>query len=533
MPSSGSYTPSSSSRGNRNGGQPQRRSSGGSGGPAGRRRRPTNTSTTHRPTRVSPLEQALDASAASPVETMESFTELGLPERLASTLAKAGITTPNPIQVRTIPAGLAGQDVLGRAQTGAGKTLAFGLPLLARLADSSTGRPGIRRPRALILVPTRELAEQVKEALFPLARQLSLHVTAIYGGAGFKRQIDALERGVDIVVATPGRLEDHIRQGTCVLDRIEITVLDEADYMADLGFMPAVTRLLDQIPAGTQRLLFSATLDRGVEDLAKRYLSEPAVLAVPSTSSAGKMEHISFTVNRDSKVPIAAEIVARPGRTLLFVRTKHGADRLAQQLTRAGIESGAIHGNLRQSQRQKALDAFSAGRMRVLVATDVAARGIHVDEIDLVIHFDPPADSKDYLHRSGRTARAGADGTVLSLLLPDETGSNMRMHRDLGTNVTPIAVHTGHEEVRKLATSGTPIEIKPEPVRAISNGRGPRQPGRPARNGGGQGGYRHGGKPTGGDRSERSGGGYSSAGRPNHTAKTGHRSASTGASRTG
>jgi superfamily II DNA/RNA helicase len=421
------------------------------------------------------------ASAATPAPDLTSFQGLGLPERLVDGLLRRGITAPSPIQTRTLPDALAGRDVLGRAQTGSGKTLAFGLPVLALLAggaDGVTGRAVPLRPNALVLVPTRELAEQVKEAIAPLGNPLGVKVTAVYGGASMQRQREALRRGAHVIVATPGRLEDLIRQGACMLDNIGITVLDEADYMADLGFMPAVTRLLDQVPTGTQRMLFSATLDRGVDALVHRYLHEPALHAVAAAvARVETMDHLAFTVSADDKVAVAAEIAARPGRTLFFVRTKHGADRLALKITQMGVEAGAIHGNLRQAQRQKALDAFSSGHVRVLVATDVAARGIHVDNVDLVVHFDPPADHKDYLHRSGRTARAGSRGTVLSLLLPDEVRGSRRLHEHLGTEVTPVDVFTGHEAVRAVAASGTPFVPAP---RAVAPAGARNRPPRPA-----------------------------------------------------
>ena len=455
--------------------------------PQGRgRRRPSGGAS--QPVRVplpSVLDQALTAAAETPAPEAASFARLGLPEKLVVTLARRGIEVPSPIQARTLPDALAGRDVLGRAQTGSGKTLAFGLPMLTRLAAAPrTARP--RQPRALVLVPTRELAEQVKEALAPLAHTLNMRVTAVYGGASMKRQIDALERGVDVVVATPGRLEDHIAQGFCRLSSVEVTALDEADYMADLGFLPAVTRLLDAVPAGTQRLLFSATLDRGVEGLVHKYLVDPAIHAVAQAATRIEtMDHRAFTVEREHKVAVAAEIAARPGRTLLFVRTKHGADRLAKQLSRTGVEAGAIHGDLRQAQRQRALDAFTSGHARVLVATDVAARGIHVDDVDLVVHYDPPNDAKDYLHRSGRTARAGSAGTVLSLLLPDEARTGAQIHRALGLEVEQVEVEPGHDAVREVAASGEPIVVTAAPPAPASDR--PRQR---------SGGYR-GGRPTG------------------------------------
>ncbi|MDP9399302.1 MAG: DEAD/DEAH box helicase, partial [Actinomycetota bacterium] len=342
-----------------------------------------------------------------------------------------------------------------------GKTLAFGLPVLARLAAAGQRRPGA--PRALVLVPTRELAVQVTDALDPLARALQLRVAAVYGGASIGRQIDALRRGVDVVVATPGRLIDLMERGSCALGDVVISVLDEADYMADLGFLPAVTRILDATPAGTQRLLFSATLDRGVDRLVRRYLSDPAFHAVaPAAAPVEAMRHQVFRLAAEDKVAVTAEIAARPGRTLLFVRTKHGADRLAKQLSRAGTEAAAIHGDLNQNARQRALDSFAAGQRRVLVATDVAARGIHVDDVDLVVHYDPPTDSKDYLHRSGRTARAGAEGTVLSLALTDQVRTIAKLHEDARVAASSVSVQPGHPAVRELATSGE--TIVPAPV---------------------------------------------------------------------
>jgi superfamily II DNA/RNA helicase len=395
---------------------------------------------------------------------VRTFAELGLPAPLVAELTRRGVLAPFAIQARTLPDALAGRDVLGRAQTGSGKTLGFGLPMIARLAAGvRTRRTGA--PRGLVLVPTRELAQQVTDALTPLARSLHVKVTAVYGGASMGRQIDALGRGVDIVVATPGRLVDLLERRVCSLADVEVTVLDEADYMADLGFLPAVTSLLDQTPAGGQRMLFSATLDRGVAGLVDGYLSDPAVHAVaPAAAPVESMDHRLFTLRAEDKLPITAEVAGRPGRTLLFVRTKHGADRLARQLQRAGVEAGAIHGNLNQNQRQRALDAFASGHARVLVATDVAARGIHVDDVDLVIHFDPPNDSKDYLHRSGRTARAGNAGTVLSLAQPEQVRAMVRLHEQARVSATTVAVHPGHEAVRLLAASGTPITPGPRPA---------------------------------------------------------------------
>ena len=330
------------------------------------------------------LDAAADASMAAAGEPAMSFEQLGLPERLVSALARRGVTAPFAIQARALPDAIAGRDVLGRGQTGSGKTLAFGLPLLARLAG---GPRSPKAPRGLIVVPTRELAQQVSDALSPLAQALDLKVMTVYGGASMGRQIDQLRRGADVVVATPGRLQDLIDQGECDLSGVRVTVLDEADHMADLGFMPAVTALLDLTPAGGQRMLFSATLDRGVDKLVRQYLVDPAVHAVaPAASPVDTMDHLAWAVSHDSKVTVAAEVAARPARTLFFVRTKHGADRLAAQLSRTGVNAMAIHGNLTQNARKKALEGFTSGRARVLVATDVAARGIHVDDVDLVVH---------------------------------------------------------------------------------------------------------------------------------------------------
>jgi len=356
-------------------------------------------------------------------------------------LGARGVTTPRPIQARSVPDGLAGRDVLGRAETGSGKTLAFGLPLLVRTATAGSQRTA-RQPRGLVLVPTRELADQVHDELLPLAAALGLRLLAVYGGVPLGRQIQQLRRGTDIVVATPGRLLDLLGQGACSLDRVDIAVLDEADHMADMGFLPAVTSLLDRVPPGGQRLLFSATLDGQVDTLIRRYLTDPVRHTVASTAaSAARMDHQIRTLEATDKVAVAAELAGHPGRTLVFVRTKHRAARLARQLDRAGVRAGALHGNLAQPARARALAAFAAGTVPVLVATDIAARGIHVDGIGLVVHFDPPAEPKAYLHRSGRTARAGAAGTVVTLVLPEQASEVARLHRRAQVTTSPH--HTG------------------------------------------------------------------------------------------
>jgi superfamily II DNA/RNA helicase len=458
----------------------------------------------------SDLEVALDAAAevaAADPQADATFASIGLPQKLVTALERRGMTAPFAIQTRAIPDALTGRDVLGRAQTGSGKTLAFGLPLLARLAGGQR-RGG--RPRGLVLVPTRELAQQVHDALQPLAQGLDVKLCAVYGGASMGRQIDQLRRAVDIVVATPGRLQDLIEQGECSLAEVQIAVLDEADHMADLGFLPVVTALLGMTPPDGQRLLFSATLDRGVDKLVRQFLSDPAMHAVASdTSHVELMDHRVFAVAHDSKVEIAAEIAARPGRTLIFVRTKHGADRLALQLRRTGVEAGAIHGNLTQNARKKALDNFSRGQARVLVATDVAARGIHVDDVDLVVHYDPPADHKDYLHRSGRTARAGASGTVLSLLLSDQVREHQRMRERAGIEANAQSVTPGHPAVREIAESGEQIVVQPGPQYAAASSTAPRRSNngrqyRPASSSGGSGGRTPSARPTGAPAARRS-----------------------------
>ena len=375
---------------------------------------------------------------AGPRRTGGSFAELGISSALAAELATRGITTPRPIQAHALPDGLAGRDVLGRAETGSGKTLAFGLPMLIRTAAGGGGRLA-RRPRGLVLVPTRELADQVHDELRPLAAVLGLKLLTVYGGVSIQRQIQELRRGIDVVVATPGRLQDLVRQGACSLDAVDIAVLDEADHMADMGFLPAVTWLLDRVPAGGQRLLFSATLDGQVDTLVRRYLADPVRhVVLPTAAGTAGMDHQIRTVQATDKVAVAAELAARPGRTLVFVRTKRRAARLARQLNSAGLRVGALHGDLAQPARTRALAAFAAGTVPVLVATDIAARGIHVDGIDLVVHFDPPAEPKAYLHRSGRTARGGAEGTVVTLVLPEQATEVASLHRRAGVTGPPL-----------------------------------------------------------------------------------------------
>ena len=347
---------------------------------------------------------------------MSSFTDLGLPEALVAALAARGVTSPFPIQAATLPDSLAGRDVLGRGRTGSGKTYAFALPLIARLTTSGTPRrPG--RPRALILAPTRELATQIDVALAPLAATAGLRTLVVFGGVGQNPQVKGLRAGVDVLVACPGRLADLIEQRHASLDAVEITVLDEADHMADLGFLPVVRRLMDQTPQQGQRMFFSATLDGGVDVLVKRFLHRPVTHHVDAVAEAPvQMSHHVLHVRPDDRFGVLVDLVAAPGRALVFTRTKRRAKTLTRQLVAAGVPAVELHGNLAQNARNRNLSAFTDGSAQTLVATDIAARGIHVDDVALVIHADPPVEHKAYLHRSGRTARAGAQGTVITLM---------------------------------------------------------------------------------------------------------------------
>ena len=440
----------------------------------GRRSGPPRPARPVQPEPYAELDLALSDAAARPEPEVQTFDGLGLPEKLIQALAKRDIQAPFAIQRRALPDALAGRDVLGRAQTGSGKTLAFGLPLLSRLAGDGGERPRRKAPRGLVLVPTRELAQQVADVLGPLGRALGVSVMTVYGGVAYSRQITRLRDGVDLVVATPGRLIDLMDQDACTLGEVRITVLDEADHMADLGFLPAVTRILDATPAGGQRMLFSATLDRRVGQLVTRYLTDPALHAVaPQPETASLAEHRVLVVpDQQEKLAVAADLASRPSRTLFFVRTKHGADRLARQLTRSGVAAEAIHGNRTQKQRQRALDAFALGHPRVLVATDVAARGIHVDDVELVVHFDLPNDHKDYLHRSGRTARAGASGLVVTLADESQVRELKRMHQAAEVTASRDYVGSGHPVVTEIAASGTPVPPPPPAPEVSSRGSG-------------------------------------------------------------
>ncbi|QBJ95216.1 DEAD/DEAH box helicase [Rhodococcus sp. ABRD24] len=426
-------------------------------------------------------------------------------------LSAGGITTAFPIQVDTLPDTLAGRDVLGRGKTGSGKTLAFSIPLAARLAGGKR-RPG--KPRGLVLAPTRELATQITAALEPLANAHDLRVTTIFGGVSQHRQVSALKGGVDIVVACPGRLEDLMKQGFVSLDGIEMTILDEADHMADLGFLPGVTRILNATPQSGQRLLFSATLDNGVDKLVKRFLHNEVLHSVDEANSpVAAMTHHVFDVNGvEAKKNLVQKLASGQGRRILFMRTKHQARKLARQLTEAGIPSVDLHGNLSQAARDRNLAAFSEGSARVLVATDVAARGVHVDDVELVVHVDPPAEHKAYLHRSGRTARAGSAGDVVTIVLPEQRKDLQVLMRKAAIKVTPVQVTAESEHVTRLV--GEPAaHVPPAPKsEKPAGGDGRRQGGaRPARGGSGQGG-RGAGQGGRGPRSEAVGGGRRRAG---------------------
>jgi superfamily II DNA/RNA helicase len=409
-----------------------------------------------------------------------SFADLAVPAPLVAALERGGITAPFPIQAATLPDALAGRDVLGRGQTGSGKTLAFGLPLLARLAG---GQAAPKHPRGLVLVPTRELAMQVRDALEPLGRAVGVRLTAVVGGTSFTRQVDALRRGVELVIATPGRLADLIEQRYCVLDDVEMAVLDEADQMCDMGFLPAVTALLDQVAPGGQRMLFSATLDGDVDALVKGYLSEPVTHSTaPAKASVSTMDHHLLYVSPREKGAITARIAGRDGRTLLFVKTRTFADKLVDELRAVGVRARALHGGKTQAVRTRTLAEFREGRVHALVATDVAARGIHVDNISLVLHVDPPADPKDYLHRAGRTARAGEAGTVVTLVMPRQRKSTETMARQAGVHATRTRVELGDDRLVELTgarePSGTPVPPDPEPTRRPNRSDRPNRPGR-------------------------------------------------------
>ncbi len=481
------------------------------------------------------------SAVSSSLPTNASFTEAGVPDYLVALLAEGGITTPSPIQAATLPDSLAGRDVLGRGRTGSGKTYAFLLPLVTRLRAS--GRPtAAKRPRALILAPTRELVGQIQEALAPLAKAAGLTTMTVFGGVGQNPQVQGLRKGVDIVLACPGRLEDLIGQGHCDLGAIEITILDEADHMADLGFLPAVRRILDRTPSEGQRLLFSATLDGAINVLVKRFLHQPVTHEADSAQSpVSTMDHHVLHLGRDQRVPVLVDLTSAPGRTVVFTRTKHGAKALARQLNKSGVPSVELHGNLSQNARTRNMEAFHAGRATTLVATDIAARGIHVDDVSLVVHADPPSEHKAYLHRSGRTARAGAAGTVITLMTDEQVRDVRDLTRAAGIKPTITRVDNSRHPMlaqlapgeRTLVDGGLVIETPDAPAGRSGgggarggNGGGGGRNRRRSGSGSGSGASAKSGapaakrtdKPAGGRRSGGGTGGSSSAGGSRHTA---------------
>ncbi|MER6811083.1 DEAD/DEAH box helicase [Spirillospora sp. NPDC000708] len=435
-------------------------------------------------------EFALPETRTPPLPPVESFERLALPPRMLAALAAQGVTDPFPIQAATLPNALAGRDVLGRGRTGSGKTLAFGLALLARTAGH---RAEPHAPLALVLVPTRELAQQVTDALAPYADAVGLRAATVVGGMPITRQANALRRGVDVLIATPGRLADLVERGDCRLGDVRITVLDEADQMTDMGFLPQVTRLLERTPAGGQRMLFSATLDRNVDRLVRGFLDDPVTHSVdPAAGAVTAMEHHLLHVSDTDKQDATAEIAAREGRVIMFVGKKHGADRLVRKLAARGIRAAALHGGKSQSQRNRALEGFRTEDITVLVATNVAARGIHIDDLDLVVNVDPPADHKDYLHRGGRTARAGRAGTVVTLVLPDQRREVADLMAQAGISPRVTEVRPGDGELARITGARTPparpavqnpAVQNPAPSRGVEQAKD--APGRRSRRGGG------------------------------------------------
>ncbi|MFI0237722.1 DEAD/DEAH box helicase [Streptomyces sp. NPDC016845] len=410
---------------------------------------------------AAPGEFALPTTITPALPAVEAFADLDMPAPLLAELARQGMSVAFPIQGATLPNSLAGRDVLGRGRTGSGKTLAFGLALLAR----TTGRRAEpRQPLGLVLVPTRELAQQVTAALTPYARSVKLRLATVVGGMPIGRQASALRGGAEVVVATPGRLKDLVDRGECRLDQVAITVLDEADQMTDMGFMPQVTALLDQVRPQGQRMLFSATLDRNVDRLVRRYLTDPVVHSVdPSRGAVTTMEHHVLHVQAADKHRTTTRIAARDGRVIMFLDTKHGADRLTQELLNSGVRAAALHGGKSQPQRTRTLAQFKTGHVTVLVATNVAARGIHVDDLDLVVNVDPPSDHKDYLHRGGRTARAGESGSVVTLVTPGQRRDMARLMTAACIVPQITQVRAGEEALRRITgaqePSGIPVTI--------------------------------------------------------------------------
>lgn len=433
-----------------------------------------------------------------------AFEDLDMPEALLKTLAEQGVTEPFPIQAATLPNSLAGRDLLGRGRTGSGKTLAFGLAMLARTAGR---RAEPKAPLALVLVPTRELAQQVTDALTPYAQALRLRIATVVGGMSINRQAGALARGAEVLVATPGRLADLIDRGDATLERVAVTVLDEADQMTDMGFLPQVTRLLKQVEEGGQRLLFSATLDKNIDKLVKQFLTDPVTHSVdPSAGAVTTMEHhVLYVLDETDKKAVATRIAARDGRVILFLDTKRSVDRMVKRLLASGVRASGLHGGRSQPQRNRTLDWFKTGEVTALVATNVAARGIHIDDLDLVVNVDPPTDHKDYLHRGGRTARAGESGSVVTLVLPEQKREMSRLMSDAGIQPRTAQIKSSDEELSRLTgarePSGVPVVLEvPQPAQ-------PKAGSKPSGSGGG--------------RSRRRGGGGGAAGAADGGPQTG------------
>ncbi len=449
---------------------------------------------------ASPVESPVESPVVSDAEPVADPRFDSLPAALVDALAEQGITEPTPVQAAVIPDALEGHHVLGRARTGSGKTLAFGLPILARLAGSKS-RPC--HPRAVIIVPTRELATQVARSLTPLASAVGLKLTTVYGGTPYEKQTRQLRQRADVVVATPGRLDDLLEQGYCFFDDIETTVLDEADHLCDLGFYPAVDKLVGMTPAGSQRLLLSATLDGDVDALVRAHLRSPRRHELdPNAGSVTTMTHHTLVVGGfKEKVGAAVDLIRANGRTIVFTRTRDGAVELAAALSEQGVSSVDLHGDLSQRVRERNLQRFSSGQAQAVVATDVAARGIHVDNVDLVVHFDAANDSKSYLHRSGRTARAGEDGCVVTISTPKFVSSVARLQQGAGVTVLHHDIRTAPRPLtaESLAASGHPGPVRQTSSGGSQGGRGRSGSGRPSSGGRPQYGRgRYGDRPSGG-----------------------------------
>ncbi|MEU6406393.1 DEAD/DEAH box helicase [Streptomyces sp. NPDC046985] len=423
-----------------------------------RPQKPNRRAASPAPSASSPHEFRLPENTTPALPAVEDFAGLDMPAALLKTLTAQGVTTPFPIQAATLPNSLAGRDLLGRGRTGSGKTLAFGLALLARTAGL---RAEPKAPLALVLVPTRELAQQVTDALTPYATAVNLRLATVVGGLSITKQAGALRRGAEVVVATPGRLNDLVERGDCVLGGVRITVLDEADQMTDMGFLPQITKLIQQVRPDGQRMLFSATLDRNIDRLVQRFLTDPVVHSVdPSAGAVTTMEHHVLHVQDETdKKAVTTRIAARDGRVILFLDTKRSADRLAKRLLAVGVRAAALHGGRSQPQRTRTLEQFKTGQITALVATNVAARGIHIDDLDLVVNVDPPTDHKDYVHRGGRTARAGGSGSVVTLVLPDQKRDVTRLMSDAGIRPRTTRVTSSAAELAALTGAREPSGV--------------------------------------------------------------------------